>query len=145
MSAEQRGVVVELTYAVALAERDPAQGAPPVFLTPPSALPMLGPDWALDLQAALKAWHSRAVLLVDATKAPGYALQALEKGLARIYCAADHPAFDDLSRYAEANGGTVIAERPLVAEVWPPTLPTRQQKRAAKSAKPTSREHEDTP
>ena len=76
---------VGLRFAAALdgreQEREPAHGdAAPAFWTPPDALRDLGVDWALTLQQAVADWHPDSALVVDASEAPGFALQALNRG-----------------------------------------------------------------
>lgn len=144
MKIEEREAV-ELTFAAALYGREATGLRPLCFVTPPDALRTLGPVWALDLQAAVRAWQAEGRLLVDATSAPGYAIHALERGLLHLHCPVDHPAFNDLSRYAAHYGGTLQASRPAVRESWTPALPARRQKHPEKSATSPAEANEEAP
>ena len=72
---------VGLCFAAALTAREPEKGpAALAFWTPPDALRALGVDWALDLQLAVADWHPDSMLIIDASEAPGFALQGWSRG-----------------------------------------------------------------
>ena len=121
--------VVELTFAMALPGHDAEASRTTTFITPASALPQLGTKWAVDLQAAIAQWSPNCTLVVDASEAPGFGLQALQNGVERVYCPRHNPAFDDLERYAAAAGATLVTDRPTATAVWTPSVPKRKTQR----------------
>ena len=117
-------------------EREPAHGdAAPALWTPPDALRDLGVDWALTLQQAVADWNPDSVLVVDASEAPGFALQALEQGLKAAFMPEDDPAFADLNSAAVRLGASVFTRRPAMQAHWTPALP-RSRRRGLASAAP---------
>lgn len=133
---------VGLRFAAALDGREreqewePALGdAAPAFWTPPDALRDLGVDWALTLQQAVADWNPDSVLVVDASEAPGFALQALEQGLKAAFMPEDDPAFADLNSAAVRLGANVLTRRPAMQAHWTPALP-RSRRRGLASAAP---------
>ncbi|MBB25076.1 MAG: hypothetical protein CME02_06095 [Geminicoccus sp.] len=131
---------VGLRFAAALdgreQEREPTNSASaPAFWTPPDALRDLGVDWALTLQQAVADWHPDSVLVVDASEAPGFALQALEQGLKAVFTPEDDPAYADLSKAAERLDASVLTRRPAMQAHWTPALP-RSRRRGLASAAP---------
>jgi len=125
--------VVELSFATALADRNPAETGACCFVTPPDALRTMGVAWALDLQRAIDDWDPQSALIVDLTAAPGFAFKVLQGGLKQGFCPADDPAFPDLCAYAAAFGATLETQRPPFTETWDPHLPQRTSKRAIKA------------
>mgnify|MGYP001222602727 FL=1 len=129
---------VGLRFAAALdgREQEPANGAAaPAFWTPADALRGLGVDWALSLQQAVADWHPDSVLVVDASEAPGFALQALEQGLKAAFMPEDDPAYADLNSAAVRLGASVLTRRPAMQPHWTPALP-RSRRRSLASAAP---------
>ena len=129
---------VGLRFAAALdgREQEPANGAAaPAFWTPADALRDLGVDWALSLQQAVADWHPDSVLVVDASEAPGFALQALEQGLKAAFMPEDDPAYADLNSAAVQLGASVLPRRPAMQAHWTPALP-RSRRRSLASAAP---------
>ena len=125
--------VIKLAFAAALHQRVPEDGIRYCFVTPADALPRMGAPWAVDLQTAVEAWSSEAALMVDGDDAPGFSLKALELGLKRLRLGPDHPALADLERYAKTMGAEVSTGAFFTEEEWTPVVPTRKQKRTAKS------------
>ena len=99
------------------------------------ALRDLGVDWALTLQQAVADWHPDSVLVVDASEAPGFALQALEQGLKAAFMPEDDPAYADLNSAAVRLGANVLTRRPAIQAHWSPALP-RSRRRSLASAVP---------
>ena len=129
---------VGLRFAAALdgREQELANGAAaPAFWTPADALRDLGVDWALSLQQAVADWHPDSVLVVDASEAPGFALQALEQGLKAAFMPEDDPAYADLNSAAVRLGASVLTRRPAMQAHWTPALP-RSRRRSLASAAP---------
>lgn len=129
---------VGLRFAAALdgREQEPANGAAaPAFWTPADALRDLGVDWALSLRQAVADWHPDSVLVVDASEAPGFALQALEQGLKAAFMPEDDPAYGDLNSTAVRLGASVLTRRPAMQAHWTPALP-RSRRRSLASAAP---------
>ena len=112
-----------------------AGDAAPAFWTPPDALRDLGVDWALTLQQAVADWNPDSVLVVDASEAPGFALQALEQGLKAAFMPEDDPAFADLNSAAVRLGASLLTRRPAMQAHWTPALP-RSRRRGLASAAP---------
>lgn len=126
--------VIGLRFAAALEQQPAEAGCCYSFVTPVGALAQMGPQWAVDLQAAVEDWSEAATLVVDASVAPGYALKAVELGLKRLSLPPDHPARDDLSAYANRYGARLSTQAEPVQETWHPVLPQRKQKAALISA-----------
>ena len=117
-------------------EREPEKPAAALsFWTPPDALRDLGVDWALDLQRAVADWNPDSVLIVDASEAPGFALQALEQGLRAAFLPEDDPAFADLNSAAIRLGASLLTHRPAMQAHWSPALP-RSRRRGLASGTP---------
>ena len=128
---------VGLRFAAALdgREQEPANGAAaPAFWTPADALRDLGVDWALSLQQAVADWHPDSVLVVDASEAPGFALQALEQGLKAAFMPEDDPAYADLNSAAVRLGASVLTRRPAMQAHWTPALPLSRRRSLASAA-----------
>ena len=125
---------VGLRFAAALdgREQEPANGAAaPSFWTPADALRDLGVDWALTLQQAVADWNPDSVLVVDASEAPGFALQALEQGLKAAFMPEDDPAYADLNSAAVQLGASVLTRRPAMQAHWSPALPWSRRRSLA--------------
>ena len=128
---------VGLRFAAALdgREQEPANGAAaPSFWTPADALRDLGVDWALTLQQAVADWHPDSVLIIDASEAPGFALQALEQGLKAAFLPDDDPAYMDLSSAAVRLGANLFTRRPAMRAHWRPALPLSRRRGLASAA-----------
>jgi len=126
---------VGLRFAAALTEREPEKTLAALsFWTPPDALCVLGVDWALDLQQAVADWHPESVLIIDASEAPGFALQALEQGLMAAFLSEDDPAYADLNSAAVRLGANLLTRRPVLQAHWSPTLPRSPRRGLASAA-----------
>ena len=126
---------VGLRFAAALTAREPEKTpAALAFWTPPDALRDLGVDWALDLQQAVADWRWDSVLIVDASEAPGFALQALEQGLRAAFLPEDDPAFADLNSAAVRRGAILLTRRPAMQAHWSPALPQSRRRGLASAA-----------
>ena len=130
---------VGLRFAAALdgreQERESANvAAVPAFWTPADALRDLGVDWALTLQQAVADWHPDSALVVDASAAPGFTLQALEQGLKATFMPEDDPAYADLNCAAVRLGASVLTRRPVMQAHWTPALPRSRRRGLAYAA-----------
>ena len=74
------------------------------------------------------------MLIIDASEAPGFALQALEQGLKAAFLPEDDPAYADLSSAAVRLGASLFTRRPSMQAHWRPALPQSRRRGLASAA-----------